>query len=590
MLGLLAARLAFSSVHVPTSQNLVVGLKHSAAALAALDRTVAAVSTFGTPTYGHYVSPEQLDEMLRPSPNAVKAVRSWLGDVVGCALVDDGARFAHTLRCRLEPSYVATTRPPTPPHAVQLLLDFVVLEAPRRDAVGASLRSRLPAAFSSGVTPTQARAQYGLPEATRGGGVNSTTSQMVWGPGTFGFLRSDLSSFYTQYCPDCKVGSGDGTDLLSYDTANEGKPGGDNFDEGTLDATYISTFGKGVRTIVSNTNTSTATEEGEGQGIATLLFMEELVARPAATLPTVLSLSLGSLSSHACADLCAKVAQESSGSISPKSCHDFLQSKRQLCLYLNDQQTERINTQLKMLATRGVTVLSASGDGGSHFTFGKFNPLDGDIAIALNKVGCVQQSDLFPAASPWVLAIGGTMWPNGDPAAVEGWSDRSGASGGGFSEQWAMPSYQSAVVAAYLAKQSGKAGFAVQGTYNASNRAYPDVSAFMDGIPLCTNGHCSASISGGTSASTPTWGGIISLLNEARIANGGLPPLGLVGPRIWAMASAGHANEAFRDVTKGNTNCGCDNGYVASEGWDLMTGWGEPKWKGLLKYLGTDSE
>ena len=26
--------------------------------------------------------------------------------------------------------------------------------------------------------------------------------------------------------------------------------------------------------------------------------------------------------------------------------------------------------------------------------------------------------------------------------SVEGWSDSSGASGGGFSEQWAMPSYQ----------------------------------------------------------------------------------------------------------------------------------------------------
>ena len=80
-----------------------------------------------------------------------------------------------------------------------------------------------------------------------------------------------------------------------------------------------------MRTIISNTNTSTATEEGEGQGIATLIFMEELVARPAATLPTVLSLSLGSLSSHACADLCGKVASGSSGAITTKQCHDFLQ-------------------------------------------------------------------------------------------------------------------------------------------------------------------------------------------------------------------------------------------------------------------------
>ena len=45
----------------------------------------------------------------------------------------------------------------------------------------------------------------------------------------------------------------------------------DNYVEGTLDTTYISTFGKGTRTLVSNTNVSMATEEGEGQGIATVL-------------------------------------------------------------------------------------------------------------------------------------------------------------------------------------------------------------------------------------------------------------------------------------------------------------------------------
>ena len=48
----------------------------------------------------------------------------------------------------------------------------------------------------------------------------------------------------------------------------------------------------------------------------------------------------------------------------------------------------------------------------------QFSPLS-RIGRALNKVGCVQQSDLFPSASPWVLAIGGTMWPDGDPSKGE---------------------------------------------------------------------------------------------------------------------------------------------------------------------------
>ena len=208
------------AVHAPT--DLVVGLKHSSAALEALDRTVAEVSTHPSPTYGQYLSPEQLDEMLRPSPRALASVRRWLERDVGCTLVQHGPRFKHTLRCRLDASYVAT-RPPTPPLAVRDLVDFVVLQAPRRGEVGeevsggghyapyhltpasphssrSSRSSR--SSLSSGVTPVQARAQYGLPESTRGGGLNSSNSQMVWGPGTFGFLRSDLSSFYTQYVLD----------------------------------------------------------------------------------------------------------------------------------------------------------------------------------------------------------------------------------------------------------------------------------------------------------------------------------------------------------------------------------------------------
>ena len=42
--------------------------------------------------------------------------------------------------------------------------------------------------------------------------------------------------------------------------------------------------------------------------------------------------------------------------------------------------------------------------------------------------------------------------------------------------------------------------------FNASGRAYPDLAAFMDGVPLCFDHECHDSICGGTSASTPTMG------------------------------------------------------------------------------------
>ena len=58
-------------------------------------------------------------------------------------------------------------------------------------------------------------------------------------------------------------------------------------------------------------------------------------------------------------------------------------------------------------------------------------------------------------------------------------------------------------------------------------------------------------------------------------------------PRIWQVA-AEHPGEAFKDVVVGNTSCGCDNGFVAAEGWDPITGWGAPIWDGLLQHFGTD--
>ena len=45
--------------------------------------------------------------------------------------------------------------------------------------------------------------------------------------------------------------------------------------------------------------------------------------------------------------------------------------------------------------------------------------------------------------------------------------------------------------------------------------------------------------------------------------------------------------EAFEDVTVGNSKTSCDNGFPATEGWDPVTGWGRPKWDGLIKYFGS---
>jgi len=67
---------------------------------------------------------------------------------------------------------------------------------------------------------------------------------------------------------------------------------------------------------------------------------------------------------------------------------------------------------------------------------------------------------------------------------------------------------------------------------------------------------------GGTSASSPAFAGIISLLNDARIA-AGKPPLGFLNPLIYSIG-----NRAFNDITVGN-NPGCGTqGFFCVKGWD----------------------
>lgn len=196
-------------------------------------------------------------------------------------------------------------------------------------------------------------------------------------------------------------------------------------------------------------------------------------------------------------------------------------------MFLSDDQMERIDTAFRMISSKGTTLLGATGDGGSHFSFKPF-PI-GRIGSALNKVSCDYNLPTFPASSPVVLAVGGVQWDvlKGGAKHPVGWS----GSGGGFSWVFPMPSYQQSTVENYLKTTSD---LPPTTSYNATNRAYPDVSALASGTPLCMQGGCFPA--GGTSASTPSFAGLISLINDHRL-NAGLPSLGYVQPRLYAVTT-----------------------------------------------------
>eukprot|EP00471_Norrisiella_sphaerica_P005370 CAMPEP_0184481504 /NCGR_PEP_ID=MMETSP0113_2-20130426/3059_1 /TAXON_ID=91329 /ORGANISM="Norrisiella sphaerica, Strain BC52" /LENGTH=628 /DNA_ID=CAMNT_0026860673 /DNA_START=94 /DNA_END=1980 /DNA_ORIENTATION=+ len=425
------------------------------------------------------------------------------------------------------------------------------------NAFGGSLNSRREEETLKAYSIPKQKRAYGIPENLTA--KTGSVLQMVWGPGTFGFDPRNLQRFTKEQCPNVDV---DRQVKFDPHSVSHGQPGGDNWGEGSLDVEMISCFGTNVTTWVSNTNTSDSTEEGQGFGLALLEFLTDLASRPEEQKPHVLSLSLGSLSASSCDLLCTE-AEKLGHNVD--SCRKFMQKQRQVCMFISEAQVSRISVALQVLGIRGVTVFGSSGDGGSHFSFQPFE--GGALANDLNKISCEYQIPVFPTSSPYITSVGGTIWKGDlvpDSSSPIAWS----GSGGGFSRQFPMPSYQSLHVSRYL---NSTKGLPDRTSFNSKMRAYPDISAVAVE---------------GTSQSSPTIAGIFSLLTDLRLQKG-LKPLGHLGPRLYANAEK-FPFEAFQDVTEGNSRTFCDNGFPCSRGWDPVTGLGRPIWSGLVKHFASD--
>jgi len=300
------------------------------------------------------------------------------------------------------------------------------------------------------------------------------------------------------------------------------------------------------------------------------LFRQQV---PDDQLPLVLSLSLGSLSWSSCDMMCNLLARM--GQFTYQDCVNYIQTQRQICMYDSLNQTIRMNNELMKLGSRGVSILAATGDGGSHFSFMPFD--SSPIGDELNEISCAYNFPTFPSASPYVTGVGGIDITKSLPVAWFG-------SGGGFSWQFPMPPYQMELVQHYLNTSGSSSNFPSPGSFNPLNRAYPDVSAVATDTPVVLGGMVYEF--GGTSASTPTFAGVISLINDVRL-NNKLSPLGFLNPRLYQIFTQ-NPGEAFLDITVGNSRTTCTQGFPATVGWDPVTGLGSPIFPGLLKYLSTD--
>ncbi|HEY3844190.1 MAG TPA: S53 family peptidase [Acidimicrobiales bacterium] len=242
-------------------------------------------------------------------------------------------------------------------------------------------------------------------------------------------------------------------------------------------------------------------------------------------------------------------------------------------------QVDQLNTALEEVAAHHVTVVAASGDvGAAGEPCALITALGGNgpRSTPIKEVGLV-------TSDPFVLSAGGTTldanhstgawidetaWgaPYGDPGSF------FQASGGGFSDLFARPSYQNGV----------------QGI--GTMRGIPDVAADANshtGFPVVTgNGGRGYELSGhaGTSAAAPIWAGIIALADQYAKRH-----LGFVNPAIYQIGLSSQYHQAFHDITVGNNTAEFPPetivGYQAGSGWDPVTGWGSPDAEALVPLL-----
>ena len=115
--------------------------------------------------------------------------------------------------------------------------------------------------------------------------------------------------------------------------------------------------------------------------------------------------------------------------------------------------------------------------------------------------------------------------------------------------------------------------------YPQNGRACPDTSALGENYQVIANGELQPPV-GGTSASTPVFAAMVSLINEEREKQG-KGSMGFLNPFIYANP------QAFTDITQGSNKINrggqpTEYGYDTAVGWDPVTGLGTPLFEQLL--------
>ena len=594
---------------VSASESLHATVALNPSSSAALEQFATAVSTPGDPEYGHYLSVAEFASRFGATADALGAVERDLRgaglqitevppdhlsvEVTGSAAEVERAFATDLEQVRMTSGRIAYLNedPPAVPAAIAPEVQGVIglsdlypaqpqdlIRVPASPAPG---RAAAPAAVGSGPAPcTSASALTTVANGYGPSGAGEAyTADLVAGMyGLGGYYPADEGAGQTVALVELEAFQQ--TDVTTYQSCY-GLP--------TTAPTVINVDG-GPGTY------TTATDDDDGEAA---LDIEQVIGlAPEATVdvyqgnPTAASAPTDILSQIVSDDK-AKVISSSWG----------------VCEALaGAAQIAEEDTLMQEAATQGQSFFGSSGDSGSTMCY---------QATRTERTPNISLSVIDPGAQPFATGVGGTslgevvgsgpseswvlptngahapevVWNDGVPGGVFG--DEASATGGGVSDQWPMPAYQSSAASTLDVIQAGSSKNC-SGSYC---REVPDVSADADpnsGYAIYANGGNTHDAPytgwldfGGTSASAPLWAAFIALVNASPACNG--ETVGFVNPALYKIASSSYAGDfhnisqaspftllANNDVFGGGNPDNPDELYPVGPGYSMATGLGTP--------------
>jgi subtilase family serine protease len=527
---------------LPAATRLLATVALEPRSPAALSEYATAVSTRGDVLYGRYLTTAQFAARFGPSAPTISAVRGVLqrdglrpsvvtADHLAVGITGTAAQFSHAfgtgfIRYRLASGRFAyaNTRAPQLPGSIATAVQAVI----GLDNLASRHSEDLVAA---------GRAGGAVAKRVATGGPQPCTAARNEGSSEGAYTANQLASAYSF---SGLYGAGDlgaGQTVAIYEL------------EPNL-TSDISAYKKcyGTTTSVSYVKVDGGSGTGAGSGESSLDIEDVIGLAPAAKILVYQAPNTN------------KGAYDEYNSIISQDRANVISTSWGLCE--SEEGSSAAEAELTLFeeaATQRQSILAAAGDDGSEDC--------GTNALAVDD----------PGSDPYVTSVGGLKLSKlGPPPTETVWDDSVGSGGGGISEFWEMPTYQSGAPKSLHvigSKSSGKPCGAATGTYC---REVPDVSANADpytGYVVYHKGHWTTI--GGTSAAAPLFAAFIALTNASTSCGG--TDVGFLNPSLYSIAGTAYSANYY-DITSGNNDwTGTHPGdYQAGTGFDMASGLGAP--------------